>query len=75
MDTPEEVLTQARTAHLEEQGSIVIRYIPREKGARIEQLRSETRRFATAAMRLGAGCGSERCYTVARMEAGVEDVP
>ena len=34
-DTPEEVLAQARTAHPEEQGSILIRYIPREKVARI----------------------------------------
>ncbi len=28
-DTPEEVLAQARTAHPEEAGSILIRYIPR----------------------------------------------
>jgi hypothetical protein len=34
-DTPEEALTQARTAHPEEDGSILIRYIPREKVARI----------------------------------------
>jgi len=34
-DTPEEVLAQARTAHPEEKGSILIRYIPREKVARI----------------------------------------
>jgi hypothetical protein len=34
-DTPEEVLAQARTAHPEEDGSILIRYIPREKVARI----------------------------------------
>jgi hypothetical protein len=34
-DTPEEVLAQARTAHPEEQGSILIRYIPRQKVARI----------------------------------------
>jgi len=34
-DTPEEVLAQARTAHPEEAGSILIRYIPREKVARI----------------------------------------
>src|SRR5947208_4119791 len=34
-DTPEEVLAQARTDHPEEKGSILIRYIPREKVARI----------------------------------------
>ena len=34
-DTPEEALVQARTAHPEEDGSILIRYIPREKAARI----------------------------------------
>ena len=34
-DTPEEVLAQARAAHPEEKGSILIRYIPREKVARI----------------------------------------
>jgi hypothetical protein len=34
-DTPEEVLAQARAAHPEGQGSILIRYIPREKVARI----------------------------------------
>jgi hypothetical protein len=34
-DTPEEVLAQARAAHLEEKGSILIRYVPREKVARI----------------------------------------
>jgi hypothetical protein len=34
-DRPEEVLGQARTAHPEEQGSVLIRYIPREKVARI----------------------------------------
>ena len=34
-DTPNEVLAQARTAHPEEDGSILIRYIPREKVARI----------------------------------------
>ena len=34
-DTPKEVLAQARKAHPEEQGSILIRYIPREKVARI----------------------------------------
>ena len=30
-DTPEEVLAQARTAHPEEKGSILIRYIPRKR--------------------------------------------
>ena len=34
-DTPEEVLAQARATHPEEKGSILIRYIPREKVARI----------------------------------------
>jgi hypothetical protein len=34
-DTPEEALAQARTAHPEEDGSILIRYIPRQKVARI----------------------------------------
>ena len=34
-DTPEEVLAQARAAHPEKEGSILIRYIPREKVARI----------------------------------------
>lgn len=34
-DTPEEVLAQARAAHSEDNGSILIRYIPREKMARI----------------------------------------
>ena len=34
-DTPEEVLAQARTAHPEEAGSILIRFIPRDKVARI----------------------------------------
>lgn len=34
-DTPEEVLSQARAAHPEENGSILLRYIPREKAARI----------------------------------------
>jgi hypothetical protein len=34
-DTPEEVLAQARAAHPEEKGSILIRYIPRQKVARI----------------------------------------
>jgi len=34
-DTPEEALAQARTAHPEEGGSILIRYIPRDKAARI----------------------------------------
>jgi hypothetical protein len=34
-DTPEEALAQARTAHPEEDGSILIRYIPREEVARI----------------------------------------
>ena len=34
-DTPEEALGQARTAHPEKAGSILIRYIPREKVARI----------------------------------------
>jgi hypothetical protein len=34
-DTPEEVLAQARAAHPEEKGSILLRYIPREKVARI----------------------------------------
>ncbi len=33
--TPEEVLAQARTAHPEDDGSVLIRYIPREKLARI----------------------------------------
>ena len=34
-DTPEEVLAQARAAHPEDDGSILIRYIPRQKMARI----------------------------------------
>lgn len=34
-NTPEEVLAQARAAHPEEGGSILIRYIPRAKVARI----------------------------------------
>ncbi len=34
-DAPEEALAQARAAHPEEDGSILIRYIPREKVARI----------------------------------------
>jgi hypothetical protein len=34
-DTPEETLRQARAAHPEEDGSILIRYIPREKVSRI----------------------------------------
>jgi hypothetical protein len=34
-DTPEEALAQTRTAHPEEDGSILIRYIPRDKVARI----------------------------------------
>jgi len=34
-DTPEEVLAQARAAHPEEDGSILIRYIPSQKMARI----------------------------------------
>jgi hypothetical protein len=34
-DTPAEVLAQARAAHPEDDGSILIRYIPREKMARI----------------------------------------
>jgi hypothetical protein len=34
-DTPAEVLTQARAAHPAEDGSILIRYIPRQKVARI----------------------------------------
>ncbi len=34
-DTPEEVLSQARAAHPEENGNILLRYIPREKAARI----------------------------------------
>jgi hypothetical protein len=34
-DTPEEVLRQARAAHPEEDGGILIRYIPREKVSRI----------------------------------------
>jgi hypothetical protein len=34
-DTPEEALAQARTAHPKEDGSILIRYIPRQKVARI----------------------------------------
>jgi hypothetical protein len=34
-DRPEEALAQARAAHPEEDGSILIRYIPREKMARI----------------------------------------
>lgn len=34
-DTPEDVLAQGRAAHPEEQGSILIRYIPRKKVARI----------------------------------------
>jgi hypothetical protein len=34
-DTPEEVLAQARAAHPEDEGSVLIRYIPREKTARI----------------------------------------
>jgi hypothetical protein len=33
--TPEEVLAEARTAHPEDNGSILVRYIPREKIARI----------------------------------------
>ena len=33
--SPEEVLAQARTAHPEDNGSILLRYIPREKIARI----------------------------------------
>jgi hypothetical protein len=33
--TPEETLAQARTGHPEEDGSILIRYIPGEKLARI----------------------------------------
>jgi len=32
---PEEVLAQARAAHPEDNGSILVRYIPREKIARI----------------------------------------
>ncbi|ETW93347.1 MAG: hypothetical protein ETSY2_51570 [Candidatus Entotheonella gemina] len=34
-DSPEEALSQARAAHPEEGGSILMRYIPREKVARI----------------------------------------
>ena len=34
-DTPEEALKQARMAHPEEGGSILIRYIPRQKVVRI----------------------------------------
>jgi hypothetical protein len=34
-DTPEEVLARARAAHPEDDGSILIRYIPRQKMARI----------------------------------------
>jgi hypothetical protein len=34
-DTPEEVLARARAAHPEEDGSILIRYIPSQKMARI----------------------------------------
>ena len=34
-DSPEEVLAQARAAHPEDNGSILVRYIPREKMARI----------------------------------------
>jgi hypothetical protein len=34
-DTSEEALRQARAAHPEEDGSILIRYIPREKVSRI----------------------------------------
>lgn len=34
-DTPERAIAQARAAHSEEDGSILIRYIPREKLARI----------------------------------------
>ena len=34
-DTPEEALRQAKAAHPEEDGSILIRYIPWEKVARI----------------------------------------
>jgi hypothetical protein len=34
-DTPEEALRQARAAYPEEDGSILIRYIPREKVSRI----------------------------------------
>ncbi|MEK6287717.1 MAG: hypothetical protein AABO57_18525 [Acidobacteriota bacterium] len=34
-DTPEEVLAQARAAHPEDNGSTLLRYIPREKMARI----------------------------------------
>jgi hypothetical protein len=34
-DSPEEVLAQARAAHPEDNGSILVRYIPREKIARI----------------------------------------
>src|SRR5262245_39131083 len=33
--SPEEVLAQARAAHPEDNGSILVRYIPREKIARI----------------------------------------
>lgn len=34
-DSPEDVLAQARAAHPEDNGSILVRYIPREKIARI----------------------------------------
>lgn len=34
-DTPEEVLARARAAHPEDDGSILIRYIPSQKMARI----------------------------------------
>ena len=34
-DTPEEVLARARDAHPEEDGSILIRYLPSQKMARI----------------------------------------
>ena len=34
-DTPEDVLAQARAAHPEEKGGILIRYIPLKKTARI----------------------------------------
>lgn len=34
-DTPEEVLARARAAHPEEDGGILIRFIPRQKMARI----------------------------------------
>ena len=34
-DSPEDVLAQARAVHPEDNGSILVRYIPREKIARI----------------------------------------